>query len=229
MTSGARFSRSVRRSAATWYHVSNIRRPLPPRKTGTLEDDLLGDVDCHGFRRQAERRETATEANGFQTLIDGLRIAAHFDDHVHAVPVRSPLQFTDNVVLQRIEGHIGSHTGGQVQAVRIHIDGDNKRGSRGLGNGGGAKARWPAPENRHTCGGNGFNQRRENGVAEGLLCRSQVRRKVRVVHPDVVLGNRYIFGETAVGIHAQYLDVRQVWNWPFGIEASSAYDVGLRR
>src|SRR6185436_12340667 len=55
---------------------------------GTFEDDVVGEVEGDGFGGEAEEGGRATVAKGGEALVDGFRMAAHFEEDFGALVVR---------------------------------------------------------------------------------------------------------------------------------------------
>ncbi len=194
-----------------------------------LEDDLVRHVEADLRLRNAEERHASAVLDGAKALMDRRGAPGHFQRHVHALPVRRPLDQI-GVVGVRIDRVVHAQLPGEIKPVVADVRGDDQAGAGGAGHGRRKEPGRAAARDQHRLAGNVLDQRRVDGVAQRLLQAGQFRGNLARGLPEHALREPHKFGVRAVHVDAQdavvLADVRVAGP---ALEAHAAGDVRLGR
>jgi len=87
-----------------------------------FEDDVFGEIQRNRFRGEAEQRNASAAPNDVEGGSDGVGMAGHFEDHVHAKAFRFFGDDGANVFFGRIERVVGVHFCRELAPVFVDFD-----------------------------------------------------------------------------------------------------------
>src|SRR5271156_1102977 len=181
--------------------------PIDALYGDALKNNIFGKIQRDGLGGQAEEGNPAASPHDVEGGSNRIRMARHLEHHVDAEAAGFLHHDRADIFLRRIERIVGLHLARNLAPVLIHLDG------KYAGRAHGARYR-NCKESDRAATSNGYGFRgdlaRKHGVhriAQGIENRGVFLRDGRIELPDVRLRNDDIFGEGAVGIHADDLHV----------------------
>jgi len=175
---------------------------------GTLEDDIVDQVERYVLGRNAQQRSAAAGAQRLEPLLDGAGVTAHFEQHIHPRTGGLAEDPAWSVFRGGIDDHIRAHAPGHAAAVFIGFRREYGRASAGFGHGNGHEADRTAAGHQYRLPGDLPGQHGVYGVAERIENGTVAFRNSRIQPDDVGGGNSDQLGKRAVLIDTDDFDVR---------------------
>src|SRR5208282_1083562 len=172
-----------------------------------FEDHFFCEIEFDGAGRNAEERHAATETQDFESCSNGLGAARHFQHDINAGAARVVHHDAVHVVLGGIEHEIRAHLLRDLAAMFVYLDGEDLRGSAGARHRDGEQPDGAAAGDGHALGRDLTGKHSVDRVAQRVEDGGVFLRNRRIELPDVGLGDDDVFGESAVGVHADDLHV----------------------
>lgn len=174
---------------------------------GAFEDDVVGEVERDGFGGEAEEGGGAAVAKGGEALADGFGMAAHFEQHFGALIVRELAGLRGPGVVFGVERFVGAEFFGEFEAAGANVGDENFAGAGGMGDGDGHEADGADAGDQDAAAADAGGHDGVHRVAERIEDGRDVVGDVGMDRPDVLFGDGDEFGEAAVGVDAENIDL----------------------
>lgn len=174
---------------------------------GPFEDDVVGEVEGDGFGGEAEEGGGAAVAKGGEALVNGLGVAAHFEQDFGALVVCELACFGGPRVVFGVERSVGAEFLGKLEAAGADVGDENFAGAGGVGDGDGHEADRADAGDEDAAAADAGGHNGVHRVAERVEDRGDVVGDIGVDGPDVFFRHGDEFGEAAVSINAENIDL----------------------
>ena len=192
----------------------------------TLEDHLV-PVDAGAVGQDAEQGDLAAVVHAIEHVVEGSRMAGHFERDVEALHVQVAHHVLHRL-LRDVHHPRGAHVGGELQAIVVDVGDHHVARADVLADTGGDDADGAGAGDQHVFADDVELQRTVRGVAVGIEEGGQLAGNLVGNRPQVAGRHGHVFGEGAVAVDADADRVRaQVLATGTAVSAMAADDMAF--